>query len=81
MLSVYLDFKSPGAYLAMSPTLALVERLSLEVDWKPFRVIERDVPKLGKEETVGESHRRVRAGLLFELLVLLRQLKDFLVQT
>ncbi len=61
MLSVYLDFKSPGAYLAMSPTLALVERLSLEVDWKPFRVVERDVPKLGKEETVGESHRRVRA--------------------
>jgi 2-hydroxychromene-2-carboxylate isomerase len=61
MLSVYLDFKSPRAYLAMSPTLALVERLSLEVDWKPFRVVERDVPKLGKEETVGESHRRVGA--------------------
>ena len=61
MLTVFLDFKSPGAYLAMSPTLALVERLSLEVDWKPFRVIERDIPKLGKEETVGESHRRVRA--------------------
>ena len=61
MLTVYLDFKSPGAYLAMSPTLALVDRLSLTVDWKPFRVIERDVPKLGKEETVGESHRRVRA--------------------
>lgn len=61
MLSVYLDFKSPGAYLAMKPTLALAQRRSLEVNWKPFRVVERDVPKLGKEETVGESHRRVRA--------------------
>ncbi|MFN3211485.1 MAG: DsbA family protein [Henriciella sp.] len=61
MLTVYLDFKSPGAYLAMAPTLALAQRRSLEVNWKPFRVVERDVPKLGKEETVGESHRRVRA--------------------
>ena len=61
MLTVYLDFKSPGAYLAMSPTLALVDGRSLQVDWRPFRVIERDIPKLGKEETVGESHRRVRA--------------------
>ena len=62
MLIVYLDFKSPGAYLAMTPTLALIDRLGLEVDWKPFQTIERDIPKLGKEETVGESHRRVRAA-------------------
>lgn len=61
MLTVYLDFKSPGAYLAMKPTLALVDRLSLAVAWQPFLTVERDVPKLGKEETVGESHRRVRA--------------------
>lgn len=61
MLTVYLDFKSPGAYLAIKPTLALAERLSLKIEWRPFRVTERDVPKLGKEETVGESHRRVRA--------------------
>ena len=62
MLTVYLDFKSPAAYLAMKPTLALVDRLGLETNWKPFRTVERDVPKLGKEETVGESHRRVRAA-------------------
>lgn len=61
MLTVYIDFKSPEAYLALAPTLALANRLSLNIDWKPFRTIERDVPKLGKEETVGESHRRVRA--------------------
>ena len=62
MLTVYIDFKSPGAYLAIAPTLALAERLSLSIDWKPFRTIEREVPKLGQEETVGESHRRVRAA-------------------
>lgn len=62
MLTVYLDFKSPAAYLAIAPTLALVERLNLSIDWKPFRAIERDVPKLGQEETVGERHRRVRAA-------------------
>lgn len=62
MLTVYLDFKSPAAYLAMTPTLALVDRLGLATTWKPFRTVERDVPKLGKEETVGESHRRVRAA-------------------
>lgn len=61
MLTVYVDFKSPAAYLAIAPTLELAERLNLSIDWKPFRAIEREVPKLGKEETVGESHRRVRA--------------------
>ena len=62
MLTVYIDFKSARAYLAIAPTLALAERLNLQVDWRPFRTVERDVPRLGKEETVGESHRRVRAA-------------------
>ncbi|MEL6862609.1 MAG: DsbA family protein [Pseudomonadota bacterium] len=62
MLTVYLDFKAPGAYLAIEPTLDLVHRTGVAIQWKPFRTVERDVPKLGKEETVGESHRRVRAA-------------------
>ena len=62
MLTVYVDFKSPGAYLAIAPTLDLADRLSLDIAWRPFRTVERDMPKLGKEETVGESHRRVRAA-------------------
>ena len=62
MLTLYIDFKSPGAYLALAPTLDLADRLGLTIDWRPFRTVERDVPKLGKEETVGESHRRVRAA-------------------
>lgn len=62
MLTVYIDFKSPAAYLALKPTLDFASRLSLPLDWRPFQTVERDVPKLGKEETVGESHRRVRAA-------------------
>ena len=66
MLPVYIDFKSPSAYLAMAPTLALATRHELEIAWRPFRTVERDVPRLGQEETVGESHRRVRASALRE---------------
>lgn len=62
MLTVYIDFKSAPAYLAIAPTLALAKRLDLPLDWRPFKTIERDVPRLGKQETVGESHRRVRAA-------------------
>lgn len=62
MLTVYLDFKSPNAYLALKPTLALAERLNIEIDWRPFRALERDVPSEGTEESVAQSHRRVRAA-------------------
>lgn len=62
MLTVYIDFKSPNAYLAMKPTLALAERLDVTLDWRPFRSMERDVPKEGTDESVSESHRRVRAA-------------------
>ena len=64
MLTVYIDFKSPAAYLAMTPTRALAERHGVTVSWQPFRTVERDIPKLGQQETVGESHRRVRAAAL-----------------
>ena len=61
MLTVYIDFKAPAAYLALKPTLALAAKYDLELDWRPFRTVERDVPKTAGNETVGESHRRVRA--------------------
>lgn len=62
MLTVYIDFKSPASYLAMKPTLDLTNRLNLAVDWRPFRSIERDIPRIDGHETVGERHRRVRAA-------------------
>ena len=62
MLTVYIDFKTPGAYLAIEPTLKLAERLKLDLQWRPFRTVERDIPPLSGHESVGESHRRVRAA-------------------
>lgn len=60
MLTVYIDFKSAASYLALKPTLALAERLAIEIDWKPFRTAEREVPPAAPRETVGQRHRRVR---------------------
>ena len=37
-LTVLLDVRHPLAYLALHPTLALAESLSLEVNWLPFSV-------------------------------------------
>ncbi len=35
-LIVYIDYKSPYAYLAVAPTYALGEELGIEIDWRPF---------------------------------------------
>jgi 2-hydroxychromene-2-carboxylate isomerase len=35
-LIVYLDFKSPYAYLAKDPTYALENRYGIEIDWRPL---------------------------------------------
>jgi 2-hydroxychromene-2-carboxylate isomerase len=35
-LIVYIDYKSPYAYLAIAPTYALAEELGIEIDWRPF---------------------------------------------
>lgn len=61
MLKIFVDFKSPAAYLALMPTKALLKETGEAAQWLPFRVRERDVPPAGENETVGESHRRVRA--------------------
>ena len=61
MLKVYLDFKSPASYLALAPTQNLVAQTGIEVSWHPFSTIEGNLPKAKSNETVGESHRRVRA--------------------
>lgn len=61
MLTVYIDFKSAPSYLAIQPTLALAERMGIDIDWRPFRTVERDIANPRQDETVGERHRRVRA--------------------
>ncbi|MDP6377112.1 MAG: DsbA family protein [Pseudomonadales bacterium] len=57
----YLDFKSPAAYLAMRPTLALVHKHGLDVRWLPYLSSQQRVLEPMAQETRGETHRRVRA--------------------
>jgi len=40
-LAVYIDLKSPYAYLAIDPTRAMTRALGIEVDWRPFTL---DIP-------------------------------------
>src|SRR6185312_4019143 len=35
-LIVYLDIKSPYAYLAVEPTYAMARELGIAIDWRPF---------------------------------------------
>ena len=35
-LIVYIDYKSPYAYLAVDPTCALEDELGIKIDWRPF---------------------------------------------
>ena len=57
---VYLDFKSPYAYLAIEPTRALERELGVQFDWRPFVL---DIPsylgsaRLDKIGKVVEQNR------------------------
>ena len=59
-LIIYLDFKSPYAYLAIDPTRRLLSESGLIADWRPFVL---DIPsylgsaKLGKSGRVAEQNR------------------------
>ncbi len=59
-LIVYVDYKSPYAYLAKDPTYAIEDELGIEIDWRPFTL---DIPsylgsaRLDKEGRVVESKR------------------------
>ncbi len=59
-LIVYIDFKSPYAYLAKDPAWALGDEFGIEIDWRPFTL---DIPsylgsaRLHKDGSVAESQR------------------------
>jgi 2-hydroxychromene-2-carboxylate isomerase len=59
-LIVYIDFKSPYAYIAKDPTRALEEELQIEVDWRPLTL---DIPsylgsaRLDSRGKLAESRR------------------------
>jgi len=52
-LRVYIDFKSPYAYLALAPTRLLADELGITVDWLPFVL---DIPSyLGSARLDGSG--------------------------
>lgn len=59
-LIVYIDYKSPYAYLAIDPTYAIEDELGIEIDWRPFTL---DIPsylgsaRLNQEGKVVEADR------------------------
>jgi 2-hydroxychromene-2-carboxylate isomerase len=59
-LIVYIDYKSPYAYLAVDPTCAMADELGVEIDWRPFTL---DIPsylgsaRLNNEGKVVENDR------------------------
>ena len=61
-ISIYIDFKSPQAYLAMQPTLDLLAQFNdVHAAWLPFATRQKPVPRAKPNETRSESHFRVRA--------------------
>ncbi len=59
-LIVYIDYKSPYAYLAIEPTQTLEDELGIEADWRPFTL---DIPsylgsaRLNQEGKVVDAER------------------------
>ena len=60
VLAVYIDLKSPYAYLAIDPTRAMAASLGVAIDWRPFTL---DIPsylgsaKLDEKGGVESSQR------------------------
>src|SRR5437763_9875608 len=59
-VTVYIDYKSPYAYLAKDPAYALARDFSVRLDWLPYRL---DIPtflgsaRLDESGRVVEEHR------------------------
>ncbi|HYC55230.1 MAG TPA: DsbA family protein [Candidatus Binatia bacterium] len=59
-LIVYVDFKSPYAFIAVQPTYELAEQLRIPVEWRPLTL---DIPsfagsaRLDRDDSVLESRR------------------------
>lgn len=62
MLTIYIDFKSADSYLALKPSLSLAERLDLDVEWRPFRSVPRELPASSPDRRRTELHHRVRTA-------------------
>ena len=61
MLNVYIDFKSPAAYLALKPTLRLASKYGTDVNWLAVQTKQAPIPEAAAVEDRGTTHRRIRA--------------------
>ncbi|MBV8453576.1 MAG: DsbA family protein [Deltaproteobacteria bacterium] len=57
-LIVYIDYKSPYAYLAKDPTYAIEDELGIEIDWRPFTL---DIPSYLGSARLDERGRLVES--------------------
>ena len=60
MITAYIDFKSLDCFLAISPILKLAADCETPVSWQPFRSKERALPTQVANESVTQTHHRVR---------------------
>ena len=61
MIKAYIDFKSLECFLAIEPIIALAEEFGVGIDWQPFSSRPRALPTQVDDETVTQTHHRVRA--------------------
>jgi 2-hydroxychromene-2-carboxylate isomerase len=59
-LAVYIDLKSPYAYVAIDPTRAMAKRLGVEIEWRPFTL---DIPSyLGSARLANDGKKVASAN-------------------
>ena len=58
-LAVYLDLKSPYAYIAVDPTRAMARALGVEIDWRPFTL---DIPSYLGSAKLAKDGKRVASA-------------------
>jgi 2-hydroxychromene-2-carboxylate isomerase len=56
LLAVYIDLKSPYAYIAIDPTRAMAQALGVSIDWRPFTL---DIPSYLGSAKLDKSGRKV----------------------
>ncbi|MDH3686933.1 MAG: DsbA family protein [Myxococcales bacterium] len=58
-LAVYVDLKSPYAYIAIEPTRDMAKSLGVEIDWRPFTL---DIPSYMGSATLAKDGKTVASA-------------------
>jgi len=58
-LVVYIDLKSPYAYIAIQPTRDMAEALGVEIDWRPFTL---DIPSYLGSARLAQDGKTVQSA-------------------